>query len=259
MKTVITTAGRTNPEYIRVAKDIAADLGINFVDRKKKSVEKIQHEQLADVLVVGKERLEFFAYGSITPFFFHPNSAAFRLKRLLKTEKDPFLEATRLKVGENFLDTTAGLCSDSLIAAYAVGEQGKVMALEKEKMIAYIINRGLKSYDTDFSELRKSMRRIQVIHTEAVDYLSTLEDNSFDVVYMDPMFEEEIPESNNFQALRKIGAVGTLYTEWVDQAKRVAKKRVVLKAHFRSPMFEEYGFTRVTRLTSKFHYGIIEV
>ena len=63
MKTVITTAGRTNPEYTRVAKDIAADLCINFIDRNKKSVEKIQNEQLADVLVVGKERLEFFAYG----------------------------------------------------------------------------------------------------------------------------------------------------------------------------------------------------
>ncbi|WP_298467776.1 class I SAM-dependent methyltransferase [uncultured Psychrobacillus sp.] len=259
MKTVITTAGRTNPEYTRVAKDIAADLCINFIDRNKKSVEKIQKEQLADVLVVGKERLEFFAYGSTTPFFFHPNSAAFRLKRLLKAGKDPFLEATGLKLGERFLDTTAGLCSDSLIAAYTVGDPGKVVALEKEKMIAYIINRGLKSYETDFSELENSMRRIQVIHQDAVDFLKTVKDNSFDVVYMDPMFEEEIAESNNFQALREIGAIGTLYTEWVEQAKRVAKKRVVLKAHFRSPMFEDFGFTRLTRLSSKFHYGIIEV
>lgn len=258
MKTIITTAGRTNIEYIQKAKDIATELGIDFVERKKKSVEKIQHDQQADVLVIGKERLEIFTYGSTNPFFFHPNSAAFRLKRIIRGERDPFLEATDLKQGDEFLDTTAGLCSDSLIAAYAVGEQGKVTAVEKNKLIAYIIERGLKSYLTDFNELEIAMRRIQVIPSDSVEYLTTLRDNSYDVVYMDPMFEEEITESKNFEPLRELGVTGTLNAEWVVQAKRVAKKRVVLKAHFRSPMFEEFGFTRLTRLTSKFHYGIMD-
>lgn len=257
MKTVITTAGRTNTEIIQITKDISADLGIDFVERKKKSVEKIQHEQQANILVVGKGRLEYFAYGLTNPFFFHPNSAAFRLKRILQDEREPFLEATALSTGDAFLDTTAGLCSDSLIASHIVGEQGKVTAVEKDKMIAYIIDRGLKCYQPNFDELEKAMRRIQVVHNDSLNYLGTLKDNSFDVVYIDPMFEEEITESSNFQTLRKIGVTGTLYTEWVEQAKRVAKKRVVLKAHFRSTMFEEFGFTRMTRLTSKFHYGII--
>lgn len=259
METVVTTAGKTNTENIQVAKNIATELGIRYVERKKKSIEKLQLEQQVDVLVAGKERLEFFAYGTINPFFFHPNSAAFRLKRILKNEREPFLEATGLIAGDKFLDTTAGLCSDSLIASHVVGEEGKVTAVEKDKMIAYIIDRGLKVYQPNFDELKKAMRRIQVVHNDSVDYLSALKDNSFDVVYIDPMFEEEITESNNFQTLREIGVTGTLYTEWVEQAKRVAKRRVVLKAHFRSPMFDEYGFTRLTRLTSKFHYGLIEV
>ena len=258
MKTIITTAGRTNIEYIQKAKDIASELGIDFVERKKRSVEKIQHDQQANVLVIGKERFEVFTYGSTNPFFFHPNSAAFRLKRIIRGERDPFLDATDLKSGEEFLDTTAGLCSDSLIAAYAVGERGKITAIEKNKLIAYVVGRGLKSYQTDFNELEIAMRRIQVIPGDSVEYLMTLQDNSYDVVYMDPMFEEEITESKNFEALREIGVTDTLHENWVEQAKRVAKKRVVLKAHFRSPMFEEFGFTRLTRLTSKFHYGIID-
>lgn len=39
-------------------------------------------------------------------------------------EQDSFLEATRLERGDHILDMTAGLCSDSIIAAYAVGDEG---------------------------------------------------------------------------------------------------------------------------------------
>jgi 16S rRNA (guanine1516-N2)-methyltransferase len=42
------------------------------------------------------------------------------------------------------------------------------------------------------------------------------------------------------------------------EALRVAKKRVVLKAHYRSPLFERYGFQRMTRPNIKFHYGVVE-
>ena len=38
----------------------------------------------ADVLVAGKNRYELYRIGMEEPFFFHPNSAAFRLKRLVK-------------------------------------------------------------------------------------------------------------------------------------------------------------------------------
>lgn len=258
MESIITTAGRTNISMIQTAKEIASLLKISYVERNKKSVEKIQQEHQANVMVVGKERLEYFPYGSLTPFFFHPNSAAFRMKRLIKGDKDPFLLATELSKGDKFLDTTAGLCSDSLIAAYAIGDTGIVNALEKDKIIAYMVQQGLKKYSTDFSILQHTMRQISICHDDALNFLKRAEDNSYDVVYMDPMFEEEIIESTNFQSLRDIGVHGGLSNEWVEQATRVARKRVVLKAHFRSPMFESFGFKQITRPTSKFHYGVIE-
>ena len=75
---------------------------------------------------------------------------------------------------------------------------------------------------------------------------------------MDPMFEEVIEESTNFEALRYAGKHLTLTDEWVAEAKRVAKKRVVLKAHYKSDWFEKYQFQRDVRLTAKFHYGVFE-
>lgn len=75
----------------------------------------------------------------------------------------------------------------------------------------------------------------------------------------DPMFEETIEESTNFIPLRNAGLHDSLSVEWIAEAKRVAKKRVVLKAHFKSPLFERYHFKQDIRLNAKFHYGIIEI
>lgn len=259
MKTIVTTAGRTNDLFVQKAKEIASELTLPYVRRQKKSMQKLQQEQQANVLVVSKERLELYVYGSTSPFFFHPNSAAFRMKRLLNGEKDLLLEALNLQEGDRFLDTTAGLCSDSILASFAVGEKGVVDACEKDAIIAFVVERGLKSYETESMKLQESMRRIHIIQQDAVDYLKEMEANSYDVVYMDPMFEEVIEESSNFQTLREAGVHESLSNEWVEEAKRVAKKRVVLKAHFRSPLFEKYQFKQLTRLTSKFHYGIIDI
>lgn len=259
MKTIVTTAGRTNESFIEKAQTIATELSISYVNRSKKSVRAMHEQYDSDLLVVSKERLEFYANGSNIPFFFHPNSAAFRLKRLLKGESDSFLEATNLKKGNSFFDATAGLCSDSIIAAYATGDMGTVYACEVNEIIAYIVSVGLKNYETDFVELKRCMRNVKLAHVNAVEALKAIESNSYDVVYMDPMFEELIEESSNFQPLRAIGQHHLLTLEWVEEAKRVAKKRVVVKAHFRSDLFERFGFHRLTRQTSKFHYGIIEI
>ncbi|QFF98899.1 hypothetical protein PB01_08670 [Psychrobacillus glaciei] len=259
MSTIVTTAGRTNEEFIENAKRIATELSIPYMKRKKQSVKTMQEAYQLDILVVNKERLELHAYGVTTPFFFHPNSAAFRLKRLLKGEHDVFLQATNLQKGDRFLDTTAGLCSDSIIAAHAVGDTGNVLSCEVNGMIAYIVFKGLKNYQTEFNELQSCMRQVDLVHQDALEVLKVAESNSYDVIYMDPMFDEIIEESSNFETLRKIGEHSLLTEEWMEEAKRVARKRVVLKAHFRSEQFQKFGFRQFERQTSKFHYGVIEL
>ena len=259
MSVIVTTAGRTNEVYIQQAKQVASELSIPYKDRQKKSVKAMQDRYKTDVLIVSKERLEFHPIGATEPFFFHPNSAAFRLKRILKGEPDLFLQATDLHPGDSFLDTTAGLCSDSLIAAHAVGESGNVQACELNEIIAYIVSTGLATYGTSFEELQNCMRRVNLIQADSLDFLKEAATDSFDCVYMDPMFEEVIEESTNFQSLRQSGEHRLLTEEWVNEAKRVAKKRLVIKAHFRSDLFEKYGFQRYERLTAKFHYGVMKL
>jgi len=76
---------------------------------------------------------------------------------------------------------------------------------------------------------------------------------------MDPMFTEEIKEASNFSPVRGAANKSQLTEEWVKEAKRVASKAVVLKAHFRSADFERFGFTRRVRPNTKFHFGVINL
>ncbi|MER2000841.1 MAG: class I SAM-dependent methyltransferase, partial [Lysinibacillus sp.] len=145
---------------------------------------------------------------------------------------------------------------DSLVAQYIVGD-GKVVGVEAHPVVAFIVREGMQHYDLNELPIARPMRDIEVVHAEAVNYLKTLDDNSFDVVFMDPMFDEVIEESSNFTALRDAGAHISLSKQWVDEALRVAKRGVVLKAHFRSPLFNQFGFKQDVRPTSKFHYGFL--
>ena len=86
------------------------------------------------------------------------------------------------------------------------------------------------------------MRRIEVIEANHYELLKTLPDNHFDVVYFDPMFEETIEESNGIKGLTHFAANHDFTMEIINEAKRVARKRVVLKDHFRSSRFQRFGF-----------------
>ncbi|MGG2054665.1 class I SAM-dependent methyltransferase [Lysinibacillus pakistanensis] len=257
IKTIVTTAGRPDDVSMALAAFACNELGAFFEPRKKRSIRKISEEQQAHVIVAGKKRFEYYALGTNEPFFFHPNSAAFRLKRVARGEEEPFLEAAQLEIGDSLLDCTLGLAADAMLAAYTVGGKGRVVGLEANPNVAFIVKQGMQTYDTTELPLTACMRHIEVVQDEATRYLKKLPDKSFDVVYMDPMFEEIIDEATNFEALRIAGEHALLTDEWVCEAKRVAKKRVVLKAHFRSEWFAKYQFQRYERLTAKFHYGVM--
>jgi len=255
MKTIVTTAYRPTVAIIAEAGRIADELDIQLIVRNKRSIEKMHADEQLDILVASKERLEFYPVGKAEPFFFHPNSAAFRTKRPL--ERDPLIEVSGLEKGDSFLDCTLGMASDAITVSQYVGSEGKVVGCESNPNIAYIISNGLQRYTT-MPHLTEAMNRIEVLAMDSIAHLKTLDNNSFDVIYMDPMFTEEIKESSNFTSVRSSADMGQLTEEWVREAKRAAKKAVVLKAHFRSQDFEKFGFTRRVRPNTKFHYGAIK-
>ncbi|AIK40081.1 SAM-dependent methyltransferase family protein [Bacillus pseudomycoides] len=255
---IVTTAGRTNKEMTTYAKEVAEELQCSFVVRNDISVYKLHEQFEQDVLVVGKKRLAIYPKGTEESFFFHPNSAMFRVKRLMRGEHDPFVQAAKLEKGMTVLDCTLGMASDSIVASYVVGEEGAITGLEGNRYMTYIMNKGLKQWCAGISEIDEAMRRIRVKKTEHFDFLKRCEDNCYDVVYLDPMFEETVIESDGIRGLKHFALYNDVTDETIAEAKRVARKRVVLKDHFRSTRFERHNFLVYKRKSAKFHFGVIE-
>ncbi|MFY4776067.1 class I SAM-dependent methyltransferase [Metabacillus sp. RGM 3146] len=256
---IVTTGGRTDSTTVISARRIAEEIGGTFVERRKQPLSVMKLKFGEQIVVLGRNRMECHFPHKEEPLFFHPNSAMFRVKRLLRNEKDPFAEALGLMEGKTVLDCTMGLGSDSIVASYIVGNKGKVIGLEGDAMISYLVKTGLASYQSGLKQLDESMKRIKVIHTDHLDYLKNCRTNEFDVIFFDPMFEEEIEEASNFSPLKSLALYSPLTKEAIHEAKRAAKEKVVLKDHWKSSRFEELGFRQIKRKSSKFHYGVIEM
>lgn len=258
MKTIVTTAGRPNDSTINLARNAANYLHLPYINRQKRTVIQLQQQYKCDVLVATKSQWEYYGLNTTEPFFFHPSSAMFRVKRVERGERDPFLEVCRLTKGDTFVDCTLGYASDSLLAALAVGESGKVIGCEANPVLAFIMQEAFHNGRTNYVEFQKLMDRICIVSSNAVSYLKTLENDSIDVVYLDPMFETTIDKSVSISPLRSVGVQDALTEMWVEESLRVSKKRVVLKANYQSPWFNEFNFKQIIRPNTKFHYGYIE-
>lgn len=257
MKIIVTTAGRPTETTIMFAKEAASKLNLPYIERQKRTVIQLQNQYVSHVLVATKKRWEYYGLNTTEPFFFHPSSAMFRIKRLERGETDPLVDVCTLKEGDSFLDCTLGYASDSLIASFIVGESGSVTGCEASPVLAFILQEAFHSQRTDHLEYLSLMERIQVVPEEATSFLKKQQDNSYDVVYLDPMFESTIKESGNISPLRHVGIQDELTEAWINEAVRVARKRVVLKTHYSSQWFEQFGFNQVIRKNTKFHYGYI--
>ncbi|MFA9557999.1 class I SAM-dependent methyltransferase [Evansella sp. AB-rgal1] len=258
MNIIVTTSGRPSNESINHAKAIAKTLNIAFVRRNKVSVESVRMTNKADaVVVVGKDKLSVKT--KETTFFFHPNTAMFRAKKWLKTGKEPLIDACKLTPGDTLYDATLGLGSDAILASLAVGHTGKVLGTEASSLLAFIVKEGLQSYETDVQEFNKALKRIKVMNLSHIQWLQKASTNSVDIVYFDPMFEEKVSGSDGFDSMRPFTLFTPLTETAIIEAKRVARKRVVLKDHFRSQRFQQFGFQVQVRPSATYHYGTIEL
>ncbi|HFI0091520.1 TPA: class I SAM-dependent methyltransferase [Streptococcus suis] len=247
MKLIITTSLAMDENLVQKAKNLAEELGITYCDRQKQAV-KVFLKQADAVLVVYKDRL-VIEQNEGQKLFFHPDTAMLRIK----SGRGPLLEL----VGEGrqtILDCTMGLASDSIVLASA-GHQ--LTALESSQLIHFIVSKGLKEFDSGKEVINQAMRSIQTIWTDSLTYLKEQIDKSVDVIYFDPMFSEEIKESQNLSGLSGLADRSRLTEEIVSEAKRVARKKLIIKAHFRDRVFEDFGFVRHVRPNQKFHYGEI--
>lgn len=255
----VTTAYRPSEQLIRQAQELARDIGADYVPRGNLTLRKLRERVRGDqFLVVTQEGLRY-SCGDERPLFFHPSMALVRIKRLVRGESDPLVHACGVRHGDRVLDCTAGMAADAIVLSYAAGQEGQVIALESEFVQALLLRKGLASYRSGEGAVDEAMRRIQLIHAHHLDYLRTLADDSVDIVYFDPMFRAPLTSSEGLSPLRMIANGEAIHAEAIDEAKRVARHKVVLKERPDSGEFERLGFhITPSRDGTKAVYGVIE-
>lgn len=246
---IVTTSVKTNLELNEEAQQLADNLRLKYIIRNKKTIKQLL-SSVDGVLVVYKNKLSYFEDDS--ELFFHLDTTALKIKN---SDNEPLVEIIKEKE-QSILDCTMGLAGDSILLSY-YGH--KVISLEKNNIIHLITTNGLKNYISPNVEINKAMRKIKTYNVDCLDYLKNCPDASFDIIYFDPMFSHNITESRNLEGILPLADTTFPYEEFIKEAKRVARKKIIVKAHFKDNIFEKFNFTQIIRKNTKFHYGYLDL
>ena len=233
---IVTTARKPKIETENLAKVTAAKLGLQFIRRGDFSLDALKKIH-GDILLAKNNLLTIItAEGEI---FFHPNTAHLRIKNLREGQGDRLIDAAKIKAGDKILDCTLGLGSDAIVESFIAGN---VVALEFNPALAEVVRFGMKNFVDDTPHVLQAMRRVEVITADYRNYLKAAADNSFDVVYFDPMFRHALEKSSGINPIRAVANHAPLDADSVREACRVARRCVVMKENSRSLEFERLGF-----------------
>lgn len=259
MQCIVTTAIHSTPFASELGSALAKQLHTNFVARKGKSLATMKAEYDVDVIILTTQK-GLIAHTPSGDFFFHLSMADLRIKNLINGKHDHMIAAMDLQPGMSVLDCTLGLGTDAIVASYFIGSSGKIVGLEGSPVIALITADGLKNFAAETDAIAQALRRITVINTDYLNYLKTLPDHSFDVVYFDPMFRRPVDSSSHIKPLRFLADNRQLTIEAVREAIRVAKHRVVIKETQGSHVFAELGIDKtIGGKYSSIQYGVVAV
>ena len=231
MRVAVTTPLRPSAEEEAAAREAAGRSGLDFAPRGNRALARTAAQAGVEaLLVLSLARSVLWVDGS--EHAWSAGMGALRAKRALaraggrldeRSTRDPFLEAAGILPGEAVLDATLGLGADALVAAAAVGPAGRVVGIEASPALAAWVAEGLRRLEAG------PARRIEVRAGDHLAALGALPSRSFDVVAFDPMFRHARSQPGGFELVRALADPRPLQAEAVAEARRVARRWVVVK------------------------------
>lgn len=238
----VSTSLNPTPSNYAKAKELSRLVNLPYFSRNGRSLQRLFIETDSDQAFVMEEKKLHIVHKSGSKLAFNPGSSRLRVRSLRKGGSDPFLRLFNYKPGERILDATLGLGADAIVAAHLVSSRGQVVGWEISTLIAFLVKIGIKNYTSYDKALEEAMRRIEVKKIDYRTEIFKLPPQSFDIVYFDPMFTNPNYKSNSIQTLRPFTNQASLTKEIVLQAKKIARRLVILKADRFFP-FSSIGFT----------------
>lgn len=227
---VVTTSRRLDPELVARAQQWAERLGAPYAPRDDRSLTKLcAAEGVEAALTVTPLRVGLVVPAEDVEYFFHPSMARTRVRNIRDGMGDPMIRAMALQPGDSVLDCTLGRAVDATVASWVTGETGRVVGYEAHPLVAALTIEGLRSYEIEGLGVQEAMRRVDARHGDCRALLPTLAANSFDIVYFDPFFQHTVEQSQAMQPLRRLGLHEPIPAATYEEARRVAKRAVVIK------------------------------
>ncbi|MHB8876585.1 MAG: class I SAM-dependent methyltransferase [Myxococcaceae bacterium] len=225
MPLAVTCSGHCEPKLVQRARAGAAAFGLPFIARGQKQALSELLESDADAfLVYGADGLTLWDKEGWLRFT--PGMAHLRVKHIDSGFRDDHLiRLGELRDGDQVLDCTLGLCADALVAARAVGPEGRVVGVEKSRAVLAVVTEGLAAHDPGPRSCR-----VELVAGDAAEVLRQSADGSFDCVLFDPMFAKPRRSSEAFESLRRHADYTPLTPQMLEDARRVARRWVLIKA-----------------------------
>ena len=218
----------TNPgRFEAEARARAAEWQLPFFERALKSPLGPMLETHAQAFfVLGGDGWSLIdAEGSLQ---FSHGLAHLRITRLQtqSDQPDQLIQVSGLRAGDTVIDCTLGLGADAMVCAHVVGPTGRVTGVEASRALALLVETGLEKLPLP----RGEERQLEVVNAQAIDFLRAQPDHSADVVFFDPMFTRPKSASTAFEVLRRYAVHHPLDAGTLREARRVARRHVVIKS-----------------------------
>lgn len=235
----------TTPRVATAAQQaIAASLATHFhapyVARDGRSMTQLFDETGAEVIIVAGDPFRMFHREATHPLFFHPSMAAQRIEREARGDRDRLLRVAGVRRGDVVIDATVGLASDALVFAHAVGPSGRVVGLEEAWLLATMLQVVQRCDSRTYRDAGDLLRRVEIHHVSHLAWLQAQPSDSADVVYFDPMFRTPAEASASLAPLRPFASPRPLSSAAIEEAKRVARRCVVVKERPLSGVFRRH-------------------
>ena len=255
---LISTSSKTNAYLIEQAKELSQLLQMPYVPRKHQSVEELlDAHHCAGALLITKEGPSFVTKEGV-PHQFHLSMAHLRLLEIDRGNIDHLLRAVGYESVTSVLDCTAGLGSDSAVISYGCPQLTRHTAIEGHPILGYITNYGFRHFQHKNPNVTEALRRIQLVICNYQDYLKQIEPNRYDVIYLDPMFENPVYESPQFLQWRGHLLESKISSDIVELGLEKSK-RLVIKERKGSRLFKDIPpIEMVGGKYSSIAYGIYE-
>ena len=255
MKYVVTTSYNADAETIELAKSLANKFEVKYVRRNHIS-KYLKSGRIDFYYVIDKNGMLKIQWKD-GEFFFHQGISKIRMENIKHGKKDYIIESVKPESTDIIYDATFGLGSDAILMAHFAK---KVIGTEGSEHIYRVVKWGLKRYVSDEGWINDAIKKIELINANYKDFIRKQEDESFDIVYCDPMFENPIYESNTLNPLRSFAIYEPLNVDDLLHMLRIARKRVVIKTLVKDKLYiqiKKYFSKEFIAKKSGVVYGII--